>query len=221
MSNRLAWKVILVFAGALAGVAAIALCISVLMDRHETVAAVPVTPPVLKVVSNLQSRMEAGELRFSRDSRILQDTKLFPLQSISLQRTLCFGDCPIYIMTLRRDGHASLITDDLGDNQVKYYEAVIQPELFARATQLAQSAMESASKQEYAGQWTDDYSAIMRVESDAGSWCVSDYGQVAPVQVWAMEQLMQQFRTQIDWTAFAVSSKARPYPDTLDCETSR
>lgn len=141
--------------------------------------------------------MEGGEFRFSRDSRILQDTKLFPLQSISLQRTLCFGDCPIYIMTLRRDGHASLITDDLGDNQVKYYEADIQPELFTRATQLAQSAMQSASKPEYAGKWTDDYFAIMRVESDAGSWCVSDYGLVAPVQVWAMEELMHQFRTQI------------------------
>lgn len=219
MPNQLAWKKVLAFSAAVAAAAAFVLCLSILIGRHASVAAVRSTPLLAKAASSLQNDLESGEIRFHRDNSVLKNTKLFPLESISVERTLCFGDCPTYIMTLRRDGHASLITHDIQDNQIKYYEAEIWPELFARATQLAQSAMSSAKKQNYAGPWTDDYSAIMRVQSEGRSWCVSDYGQVAPVQVWALEELLSQFRNQIQWKISPASPAERSYPSKPMCET--
>ena len=117
------------------------------------------------------------------------------------------GDCPVYVMTLRRDGTATLVAQDLGHNQTNYFKADISPELFARATQLAKEAIKTAKTQEYSGLWTDDYAAILRVESAQGQWCVSDYGQVAPVQIWAMEQMLHQFRGEIDWQPSASPHK--------------
>jgi hypothetical protein len=221
MSNQLVWKRILVLAAAMVSASAFALWLSMLMSRHVSSAVVPSTPSLPKAVPDLQSRIETGDIRFSPDASILKDTKLFPLKSISLERTMCFGDCPIYIMTLQRDGRASLITYDIHDNQTKYYEAEVQPELLARATQLTQSAMRSAKKQEYAGLWTDDYSAIVRVQSESDSWCVSDYGQVAPVQVWALEELLHQFRNQIQWQVSPVHREARPYQSNPRCDIPR
>ncbi|WP_132145325.1 DUF6438 domain-containing protein [Luteibacter rhizovicinus] len=167
---------------------------------------------------NLQDHIEAGDLRLGPPNANTKDAALFPLEAVSLERTVCFGNCPIYVMTLRREGRASLITNDIGDNQIKYYEAEISPELFARATQLVQGAMQAAKKQQYAGQWTDDYSAIIRVESASGSWCVSDYGQVAPVQVWALEELLHQFRGKIQWHVSPNPRTKEPYPSKMTCE---
>lgn len=221
MSNRLSWKKILVLSVTVASVSTLALWLSVLTNRHASVAAVPATRSLPKAVSSLQDHIETGDIRFGQDANILKDTALFPLKSISLERTACLGDCPIYIMTLRRDGHASLVTDDIHDKQIKYYEAEVWPEMFARATQLAQTAMRSAKEQEYAGLWTDDYSAIIRVQSEDGSWCVSDYGQVAPVQVWALEELLHQFRNQIQWKISPLPHTAKPYPSNPMCEIPR
>lgn len=198
MHMRIAWWNIVALSAALLAVTTLALWVSVFKSdqKWKTAARTPLAP--VKAAPTLQEHFESGDLRFGQMIRPYS-TSLFPFQSISLQRTLCGGNCPIYVMTLRRDGPATLVTQDLDQRQTKYFHADISPDLFARATQLAQEAMKTAKKQNYDGQWTDDYFAIMRVESAQGRWCVSDYGQVAPVQIWALEEVLHQFRGQIDW----------------------
>lgn len=209
------WRVdgrnVLALTATLLGVVALAFWVSVSPDiRPSKAAESPGSAPV-KTVPDLQDHIEAGDFRFGQMPKATR-MALFPLRSISLERTSCLGACPVYVMTLRRDGQATLVTRDAGNGQSQYFDATISPELFARATQLAQGAIETARKQEYAGQWTDDYSAIMRVESDQGSWCVFDYGQVAPVQIWAFESLLHDFRQGINWQTSSGPHEAEPRP---------
>jgi len=57
----------------------------------------------------------------------------------------------------------------------------------------------AAHQTDYEGQWTDDYKVIIRANSKGKVWEVSDYGRVAPVEVWALETLLHTFKEQNEW----------------------
>ncbi|MGB5850751.1 MAG: DUF6438 domain-containing protein [Rhodanobacter sp.] len=218
MSGRVDRRNVLVLTATLLGIVVLALWVSASLDIASSKAAESSGSAPVQSAPDLQGHIEAGDFRFGQMPNPAAKA-LFPLRSISLERTSCLGACPVYVMTLRRDGPATLVTRDAVNGHAQYFDAAISPELFARATQLAQAAMGTARKQEYAGQWTDDYSAIMRVESDHGSWCVFDYGQVAPVQIWAFESLLHDFRQQIDWqpSSSPHATESDPSPETWPC----
>jgi hypothetical protein len=58
----------------------------------------------------------------------------------------------------------------------------------------------TTTKRDYMGKWTDDSTAIIRVQAKNKAWTVTDYGRVAPVEVWALESLLHTFRERIEWT---------------------
>jgi Domain of unknown function (DUF6438) len=67
-------------------------------------------PPELQHI--IEERMygdEASALTARRD--------VFPYDSISLDRGMCFGPCPVYVLTLYRDGRAHLVTNDVWTQQ--------------------------------------------------------------------------------------------------------
>ena len=149
----------------------------------------------------LQSFVEEGHFSFSDDNFKQRILPLLPYKSISLERTACFGPCPVYIATFYRDGRATLVTRNWQDKVKKHYTAKIWIGDYIRLTQMVELARKAADKSEYAGQWTDDYTAIISAKSDGQTWSVSDYGRVAPVEVWALESLLDAYKSQIDWTS--------------------
>jgi hypothetical protein len=146
----------------------------------------------------LQSMMESGELKALDSPKSI--AFLLPYDSISLERTPCFGSCPVYLVTFYRDGHATLETNHLFPKDRDTYSGEIGLEDFARLTQLASLAQTAAKQKEYRGQWTDDYTAIIRVTAGNKTWEVSDYGQVAPSEVWALESIAHMLKEQVEWT---------------------
>jgi hypothetical protein len=129
------------------------------------------------------------------------NARIFPYESISLETGPCFGPCPIYVLTLYRDGRARLVTDGFSAEQRKTYTASISPLDYARVTQLVFLARAAAHEPHYAGNWTDDSEAIIRAESGGRTWQVSDYGGVSPPEVWALIEVLRSFRENIDWQA--------------------
>ena len=72
---------------------------------------------------------------------------------------------------------------------------------YARIAQFAEIARRAIGKEEYMGQWTDDYSVRITATHSNGSWTVLDYGQVAPPELWALEQvLLRQYDT-LPWAS--------------------
>ena len=48
--------------------------------------------------------------------------------------------------------------------------------------------------------WTDDYWATITMRGHWDSWQVTDYGEVAPIEVWALERLLHGEYERIEWT---------------------
>ncbi len=160
--------------------------------KTETEAA---THPTLQTYAE-----EGSSLLF--DEELKQNAlSLIPYESISLERTPCFGPCPVYVVTFYKDGHATLFTNNIwNDRGKKYYTGKIWLGDYIRLAQMVTLAKNASTKTEYMAQWTDDYTAVIRATSKDQTWVVSDYGRVAPVEVWALETLLHTFREQNEWT---------------------
>lgn len=131
-------------------------------------------------------------------NRVLS-ASIAPYDSISLETDPCFGPCPIYVLTIHRDGRARLVTDHLSRVQRRTYQATISHMDYARLTQLVTLARAAARENRYAGEWTDDSEAIVRATSRGTTWQVSDYGGVSPPEVWALIEILRSYRKNIDW----------------------
>ena len=147
----------------------------------------------------LQTYAERGYFFHDGDKRKDVLLSLLPYDSISLERTMCFGDCPVYVVTFFKDGHATLVTDHLDGNGGKRYVGDLWVGDYVRLTQMVDLAKQVAAKDGYMAGWSDDYFAIIRAESRGGTWMVSDYGQVAPVEVWALETMLHVFKEHAKW----------------------
>ena len=157
----------------------------------------------------IQDYIELSKHRFEPLSADVLNA-LLPYESISLERTPCFGACPVYKLTFYRNGTAILEVQSLEFKQLKTFSGSISERDFARLTQLVNSAKKASYKTSYEGRWTDDYTAIITAESVDGKWTVSDYGQVSPIEVWALATVMHSFRESIEWNVGPIYPLRKP-----------
>ena len=191
--KNIRWSVVVLLAALLSlAVAAMIWGPMLLHQRQMAVKAAEASRPTL------QTYVEGGNSSYA-DDKAKDVLPLLPYESISLERTGCLGDCPVYIATFYKDGHATLVTNNWRDKGKRKYTSTIWIGSYVRLTQLVALAKSAARQTEYSGEWTDDSTAIIRVRSNDQTWQVSDYGRVAPVEVWALELLLHDFREQIEW----------------------
>lgn len=166
------------------------------LKRHEQKLVAEVKAAERRVT--LQDLIQSGGLR---TEEITQSQKefLFPFESISLEKTPCFGPCPVYVVTFNRDGSAELTKNNWETNQVKTYAGKLWLLYYARLTQLTLAARKAAHQDRYAGQWTDSSTSIIRVKSKEVDWTVSDYGAVSPVEVWVLAEMLHTYQEQTEW----------------------
>lgn len=163
----------------------------------------PTSPdPVQPVPTALQTFIESG-YHYDEEKDADRIHALLKYDSIFLQRGPCYGDCPIYSVTFHRNGHATLAETNLDDGSERHYTAEIQFYEYARLTQMVDLARKAAHEAEYTALWTDDYEARVRAVSGTDTWTVLDYGQVAPVEVWALETLLHDTKERQDWVPVA------------------
>jgi hypothetical protein len=141
--------------------------------------------------------LESGELR--RLDTTASIRHLLPYESISLETTPCFGNCPVFFVTFHRDGRAVLVEDHSFKGKEKYYTGRIDPESFVRITQLALLARAVARESHYSGQWTDDTMSTIRATTLGRKWEVSDYGGVSPPEVWVLERFLRDLKSGVEW----------------------
>jgi hypothetical protein len=132
-----------------------------------------------------------------RDEQKVRST--IPYESITIERGPCFGDCPVYEMTLNRDGTALLVTDHLLKDEALRYSAKIDLYDYARLAQMVEIARTAAPRHEYTGQWPDDFGVTITAKSGDNTWQVRDYGQVGPPELWALEELLHGTRARLQW----------------------
>lgn len=126
-----------------------------------------------------------------------------PYESVTLERTPCYGPCPVYTVTLHRSGEAELHGErnlPLSGDFVGELDALS----FGRLCYALDHFHFNEFKDSYAPpmRWTDDTTCIVTVRTDnKGEKRVSDYGSVGPIELWTIQQLIDGFRERIKWKA--------------------
>lgn len=111
------------------------------------------------------------------------------LKKISLERTPCFGACPTYKVTLNPDGtviyEGKRYVEKLGR-----YEARVNAEDVQRINNIVNKLEFWKLKNKYTARITDMPSAIVTVETSERKKTTDNYGNQAPTELWAIEQLI-------------------------------
>jgi hypothetical protein len=106
------------------------------------------------------------------------------ITEVTLERTACFGACPMYKVTLRRDGTISYNGRRFVELQGAYEGKVHG---FDRLAQLILSSGYFNLKDDYAINATDLPSAITSVVRAGKRKTITNYGDAGPVELWGIE----------------------------------
>lgn len=111
------------------------------------------------------------------------------LREVSLERTPCFGACPVYKVTIRRDGtliyHGQRFVDRLGD-----YEAKVPRSTVRNLERALRQSGYWAMKRSYDAKVTDLPTQIVQVRTNHFVKTVSEYGSFGPKELERLHDLI-------------------------------
>lgn len=108
------------------------------------------------------------------------------IKEVTLERTPCFGGCPVYKVTLRSDGTATYVGSRFVD-RIGTYEGKFWARDFERLAKVIENAEFWTMKDKYTLPITDQASQILTVKSDKSTKTVSEYGDSGPEDLWALQ----------------------------------
>jgi hypothetical protein len=128
--------------------------------------------------------------------KALQDS--LPYDSITIFRTGCFGSCPVYQMILHRDGRAELNAKAYLPRLGKF-TGEVDIHTYGKLCYLLESSHFSKMSSEYRANWTDDSTCFVTTTNKTEVKTISDYGEVGPIQLWAIQEILDHAKDQIEW----------------------
>jgi|GEM_PF-5591803 len=187
--------------------AILALCLCAGACRH---------PPEIRPVPLPHEPEPATELQqryawlsgFSYDDRRTQEiVGALRFDSISLERGECFGSCPVYRVVLRRDGSAVYYGERFVEHEGAWHGGVYLFD-YGRISYLVERLGVMAMDSSYTRPITDQVTTTLRLwpRGSATPKVVSDYAGAAPVEFWAVVEIIDGLAARTRWT------RSRPDP---------
>jgi len=123
----------------------------------------------------------------------------FPYDRIDLERTGCFGTCPIYRVSLFRGGRAELhgvrYMERIGD-----FEGKVNVFDYGKLCYLLKRLGFDQLPLRFTADWTDSPTYIVTAVAGDSTKAVSDYSGVGPIELWAVQEAIDAVRQRIEWT---------------------
>ena len=123
----------------------------------------------------------------------------FPYDKIELERTACFGTCPVYRVSLFRGGraqfHGARNTERIGEfeGQVSIFD-------YGKLCYLMQRMGFDQLPGRYTAGWTDAPTFIVTAVPGNTTRIVSDYSGIGPIELWAVQQAIDAVAQRVRWT---------------------
>lgn len=113
------------------------------------------------------------------------------LKEISLERTPCFGACPVYKVAIQRDGtltyHGQRFVDRIGD-----FKATVPRSTFRKLERALGQSGYWEMKRSYDAQVTDLPTQIVQVRTNLFVKTVSEYGSFGPKELERLQDLIDE-----------------------------
>jgi hypothetical protein len=120
------------------------------------------------------------------------------IEEIRLERTLCDGPCPVYTVTLRRDGTALWEGRQYVERE-GHFEGEVYERDFARLAEAIIKLRYFTLPDDYLPLRTDMASAITTVRWKGGQKSVDNYGDQGPAALWQIETLIDGVAAAVRW----------------------
>lgn len=133
-----------------------------------------------------------------RPSNLDELRESLPFVMVQLERTTCFGTCPAYTVTFHRDGKAVYEGREYAERKGRYV-ASVHPRSFGRLCCFIELMHFEKLDTDYMTPATDLSSTHVTVDSGTHSKTVTDYGVAAPVELWALEELIDSIAEKTEW----------------------
>lgn len=117
---------------------------------------------------------------------------------VRLERTACYGSCPVDEIILRSDGTATYIGKEHVTRLGSFQGRVDQKD-FARLAELLDQQGYFALKEQYTTGISCGPSVITRVLRGRKHWIVMNYGDGGPARLWGMERAILYIADGIKW----------------------
>lgn len=121
-----------------------------------------------------------------------------PITEISLERTACYGTCPIDKVTLHADGTATYQGERFVE-QLGQYKGTFARHDFERLAQLLETQQFFALQDRYANLATDLPSVVTSAIRGGKNKTVTNYGDAGPFALWTIQAVMRGVAAEIKW----------------------
>jgi hypothetical protein len=118
------------------------------------------------------------------------------ITEVTLERTACFGPCPMYTITLRRDGTATYVGRKYTERQGTYTGNFYG---FQRLAQFIESKGYFKLKDKYSTPITDAPGTITSVVRAGRRKTVNNYADSGPVELFAIEKAIDGMVANTKW----------------------
>ena len=126
------------------------------------------------------------------------------ITEVTLERTACFGTCPIYTITLRRDGTATYVGRNFVERKGTYTAKVYG---FDRLAELIESRGYFNLKDSYTVRVTDLPSTVTSVVRAGRRKTIRNYGNSGPVELWGIEKAIDGMVANTKWEKVSDATK--------------
>jgi hypothetical protein len=123
---------------------------------------------------------------------------LDPITEVTLERTPCFGGCPVDKVTLRSDGTA-VYTGTRFVERTGQYKGTFSKAEFDNLTSFIDALNFNRFQTRYARPVTDLPSVVTTVARGAQRKAVTDYGNAGPISLWGIEKAVLGVASNIRW----------------------
>ncbi|WP_435018613.1 DUF6438 domain-containing protein [Tundrisphaera sp. TA3] len=122
-----------------------------------------------------------------------------PIAEITLERTPCFGTCPVDVIVLRSDGTAEYLGEEYVERHGKY-RGKVSKEDFDRLARLLAEVKFFDLKEAYTAPISDLPTYITSVKRGKATKKVSNYADAAPKGLGEVEKEIVKVMEKIAWT---------------------
>ncbi len=120
------------------------------------------------------------------------------ITAVSLERTACFGECPVYKISIQSDGRTFYTgVDHVPPDRIGSFEGTLEFSSYRRLTEFLKFVKFDQMNEVYRKPLPDLPHAITTVVSDASSKTVDNYGDSGPVELWAVENVVDALIAQV------------------------
>lgn len=130
------------------------------------------------------------------------------ISEIGIERTHCYGMCPVYTVVILKNGILHYTGEDYAPRKGRF-SGTVSPWAFNQLARFIKESQFDKLADSYTASVTDNPTVLIEVVMNGKRKVVSDYARSGPAKLWAIQQLTDDLVAQTKWDKRKAKSKTK------------